>query len=45
MFTDFLAECRAHKLQVDYPQAEVMGAAKAEPALNRDTAPLIAATA
>lgn len=44
MFTDFLAECRAHKLQAD-SQPDIMGAAKAEPILKRESAPLLAATA
>ncbi|KAH9945665.1 carbamoyl phosphate synthase small subunit [Amylocystis lapponica] len=33
MFTDFLAECRAHKLGLDLPKGDVMGAAKEAPAL------------
>lgn len=33
MFTDFLAECRAHKLQVATPQVDVVSAAKIEPRL------------
>jgi carbamoyl-phosphate synthase small subunit len=30
MFTDFLAECRAHKLQVNIPKNDIMGAAKVD---------------
>ena len=37
MFTDFLAECRAHKLQINYVQPDVMGAAKAQPILGHET--------
>ena len=33
MFTDFLAECRAHKLQLGLGQRDVMGAANLESAL------------
>lgn len=46
MFTDFLAECRAHKLQAGIPQRDVMGAAKVEPAFAQpQAAQPIAATA
>ena len=46
MFTDFLAECRAHKLQVDHSQPDVMGAAKAQLSLKyEETHRPIAATA
>ena len=33
MFTDFLAECRAVKLQADVAQSGVVGAAKVDPTL------------
>ncbi|TCD63042.1 Multifunctional pyrimidine synthesis protein CAD [Steccherinum ochraceum] len=39
MFTDFLAECRAHKMQLGLGGQDVMGAAKVEPALAFTNAP------
>lgn len=33
MFTDFLAECRAHKLQLELGQQDVMGAANLQSVL------------
>ncbi|KAI0685201.1 carbamoyl phosphate synthase small subunit [Cytidiella melzeri] len=45
MFTDFLAECRAHKLQINYTYPDVMGAARVEPALKHETARPVAVAA
>ncbi|GJE92243.1 carbamoyl phosphate synthase small subunit [Phanerochaete sordida] len=45
MFTDFLAECRAVKLQADVPTRDVMGAAHVEPAFAQPQPQPIAATA
>lgn len=36
MFTDFLAECRASKLQLDLKGSGVMGAAQVSPNLTHD---------
>ncbi|THG99508.1 hypothetical protein EW026_g2848 [Hermanssonia centrifuga] len=40
MFTDFLAECRAHKLQFGSSKNDVMGAAKVEPSLAEASRPV-----
>lgn len=45
MFTDFLAECRAHKFQINHVQPDIMGAAQIEPALKRQTVKPIAVAA
>ncbi|CAL1707934.1 unnamed protein product [Somion occarium] len=38
MFTDFLAECRAHKYQLQTKKNDVMGAAKVQPFLTKKNA-------
>lgn len=38
MFTDFIAECRAHKIQLKTKKNDVMGAAKVQPFLTMNQA-------
>jgi carbamoyl-phosphate synthase small subunit len=45
MFTDFIAECRAHKLQINHSQPDVMGAARIQHALKHEAPRPIAVTA
>lgn len=45
MFTDFLAECRAHKLQLDIPRAQPMDAAKVAPGLAHEISQRVAVAA
>lgn len=45
MFTDFLAECRAHKLQLGLHAEQPMDAAKVAPALRQETPPEVAVVA
>ena len=45
MFTDFLAECRAHKLQLNLPTSQPMDAAKVAPRLGVETPRRVAVAA
>ena len=45
MFTDFLAECRAHKLQLNIPTSQPMDAAKVIPDLTKEAPQRVAVAA
>ena len=45
MFTDFLAECRAHKLHLNIPTYQPMDAAKVAPQLGVETPQRVAVAA
>ncbi|KAI0675015.1 carbamoyl phosphate synthase small subunit [Trametes maxima] len=45
MFTDFLAECRAHKLQLNIPRSQPFDAAKVAPGLKQATPQRVAVAA
>ncbi|KAI0093188.1 carbamoyl phosphate synthase small subunit [Irpex rosettiformis] len=45
MFTDFLAECRAHKLLINHSQPDVTGATTVQPLLKRETVRPVAVAA
>ncbi|KAI0633371.1 carbamoyl phosphate synthase small subunit [Trametes polyzona] len=45
MFTDFLAECRAHKLHINIPRSQPMSAAQVAPSLKRETPQRVAVAA
>ena len=45
MFTDFLAECRAHKLHLSIPTSQPMGAAQVMPELKVETPKRVAVAA
>ena len=45
MFSDFLAECRAHKLHISIPTSQPMDAAKVIPQLKVETPKRVAVAA